>query len=327
VKIFGWQADFAGCAWYRILLPLAALREQGEHTRFGNTLKEEFWDYDVVIAQRTCLEGPTGIFQRMARSKGNRPKLVYEVDDDLLNLDQHNPSVEFFNNPQIQANIIANLQVADVVTVSTAPLAERLAQYNRNIHVVPNCIPAALLDWQHGYHVDRITVGWQGSATHTGDWARAANPIGRWFNQARQQGVPVEFHTVGSTPPSFPSVHPHRRTDWVGHDRFYHLLDWHFAVAPLAPTVFNTSKSDLRCLEANALGFPVVASDVVAYRESVQHGKTGFLVSDPKQWDKHLWTLTKSPQLRDEMAQAGREWAATRTVEGNAWRWLKAYQS
>ena len=325
MRIFGWQADFAGCAWYRIVLPLGALRQQGTQAEWGNKLLPRHGDCDVIVAQRTCKPGPTGLFQGMAQLPGKRPKLVYELDDDLLNLDPANPASEFYNDPQVQKNILANVRVADLVTVSTEPLAERMRKYNPNVAVLPNCIPADLLDWQPGHYNDRITIGWQGSPTHDGDWAAAALPIGRWFNGAKGRRLPLEFHTTGALPRTFPKLFPHRISPWVGHDTFYHSLDWHIAVAPLANTMFNNSKSDLRPLEAAALGFPVVASDVIAYRGFVEHGETGFLVSKPAEWGKYLGELASDPDLRGQMSKAARDLASTRTVEGNARRWLEAY--
>jgi len=325
-SIFGWMADNAGCAWYRLLLPLGELRRQGVDTRWGPELKEKDWEVDILIGQRVCLPGPTGIWQRLAKHKGKRPLLVIELDDDLLNVDRANRASEFYDNPYAKANLISNLQVADLVTVSTEPLAEAMRRYNPNVVVLPNCIPSQMLSWQPGCYSDRFTIGWQGSPTHDADWAAAADPVRRWFNRAKKAGLQVEMHTYGAVPETFPQVTPHRHTKWNPDiARYYPSLDWHVALAPLAPSIFNNSKSDLRVLEAGMLGFPVVGSNVVAYHDSIKHGANGFLVSQPSDWGKHLQALAQDPDLRQRMAQAGREFAATRTVEANAHRWLEAY--
>ena len=326
-SIFGWMADNAGCAWYRLMLPLGTMRQKyGLDTRFNSTLLEQDWECDVLIAQRTCLPGPTGIFQRLAKVRGKRPLLVMELDDDLLHVDRKNKSSEFFGIPEVQANLVSNIRVADLVTVSTEPLAEQIRKYNPNVAVLPNCIPAQMLQWQPGCYTNRFTIGWQGSPTHNQDWAAAAAPIQRWFNMAKKAGLNPEMHTMGATPSTFPEVHPHRHTKWNPDiAKYYPSLDWHVALAPLAPTLFNESKSDLRVLEAAMLGFPVVASDVVAYRDSVDHGNTGLLVSKASDWGKSLQMLAENPDLRVKMGEQGRQYAATRTVEANVHRWLEAY--
>lgn len=328
MKIFGWQADMAGCAWYRLVLPLGALRQQGYDAAWGRKLEPEHWEYDVVIAQRTCLPGPTGHLQRMSKHKGKRPLLVMELDDDLLHIDKGNKAAEgFFGNAEIKANLVANMRAVDLVTVSTEPLAEQVRKYNPNVEILPNCIPRGLLSWQPGCFTDRFTIGWQGSPTHDRDWQPAADPVRRWFNRAKAAGLGVEMHTIGSTPASFPQVFPHRASGWrESMDDYYRLMDWHVALAPLAPSVFNDSKSDIRVLEAAVLGFPVVASDVVAYRSTVKHGETGFLVSRPSDWGRYLQALAQDPDLRTGIAELARDQAATRTVEDQAHRWAQVYQ-
>lgn len=328
VKIFGWQADMAGCAWYRLVLPLGALRQQGHDAAWGRKLEEEHWEADVVIAQRTCLPGPTGHLQRMSKHKGKRPLLVMELDDDLLHIDKGNKTAEgFYGNAEIKTNLVANMRAVDLITVSTEPLAEQVRKYNPNVVVLPNCIPRGLLAWQPGCFTDRFTVGWQGSATHDRDWQPAADPVRRWFNQAKTAGLGVEMHTIGPTPASFPQIYPHRTSGWrESMDDYYRLMDWHVALAPLAPSVFNDSKSDIRVLEAAALGFPVVASAVTAYQDQVLHSETGFLVYRPTEWGKYLRILAADPELRLGMSQAARDHAASRVVEDSAHLWVQTYQ-
>lgn len=328
LRIFGWQADMAGCAWYRIILPLGQLRHAGlAETSWHGRLDEKDWESDILIAQRSCMEGPTSILQRMARSGSKRPFIVYELDDDLLAVAADNPASATYHNPEIRANIIANMRIADLITVSTEPLAERVAKYNPRVAVLPNCVPGDLLNWQPGRYTDRVTVGWQGSPTHTRDWKAAAEPVRRWFSRARDAGHKVEMHTMGGVPPTFPEVWPHRHTDWEKDiARYYLRLDWHLALAPLADTTFNTSKSDIRVVEAGALGFPVVASDVPAYRDSVIHGETGYLVHKPGDWGVALDALL-DPAHREWMAGNARRAAQARSIETNAHRWLEAYNA
>lgn len=327
MKIFGWQADMAGCAWYRLVLPLGALRQQGHDTTWARKLEEPHWESDVLIAQRTCLPGPTSHLQRMAKHKGKRPMLVMELDDDLLHIDKGNQAAEgFFGDATIRANLIANMQAVDLITVSTEPLAEQVRKYNPNVAILPNCIPRSLLAWHPGCFTDRFTVGWQGSKTHDRDWQPAAEPVRRWFNKAKRGGLNVEMHTVGPVPDSFPDVFPHRTTGWrQSMDEYYRMLDWHVALAPLVPTLFNNSKSDIRVLEAATLGFPVIASDVIAYRDSVIHGQTGFLVQNPSDWGRYLQALAADPQLRADMSEMAREAAQKRVIEDQAPAWVDVY--
>lgn len=327
VKIFGWTADHSGCGWYRVVLPLATLQGPGVEAWFAGKMPEEAWEADVVIAQRTCLPGPTEILQRMSKHKGKRPMIVFELDDDLWSIDSSNPAAdEFYAHPEVRGNLVANIKASDVVTVSTAPLADVVRKWNPNVVVLENCIPRELLSWQHGRYVDRLTIGWQGSATHDGDWKQVAAPVGRWFTAARKMNAPVEMHTIGQVPETFPDIYPHRQSPWSDRmDAYYRKIDWDVALAPLKRSPFNTSKSHLRVLEAAALGIPVLASNVAAYRDFVFHEQTGFLCDRPSDWPKYLDEMAHEPEMRRGMERNARALAAQHTIEGNIQKWAEVY--
>ena len=151
--------------------------------------------------------------------------------------------------------------------------------------------------------------------------------IERWFNKVAEDN-PLEFHTLGDIPSKFPEVVPHRHTPWMDSaERYYRIVDWHIALAPLADTTFNHSKSDLRVLEAAMLGIPTIASATDSYGRFIEHGVDGLLVRKPSDWGGLLSYLVEHPEEREEMGQRARLKAATRTVEATALDWLKAYQS
>lgn len=328
LKIFGWMADHSGCGWYRIILPLGTLREAGKvQTRFGGRMLEDDWDADIFVAQRTHRPGPSQVLQRLAKAP-NGPLVVYELDDDLLSVGSDNPAAKVFNEPDTRANIVTNIRAAHLVTVSTEPLAEKVAKFNPNVVVLPNCVFGEMLDWRHGGYADRFTIGWQGSPTHDRDWSEAARAVAAWFRRNRDVNPPVEMHTIGAVPKDFPQLHRHRHTPWSPDlPRYYMSIDWDVALAPLHGSTFNRSKSDIRVLEAAMLGIPVVASRVPAYERTIEAGEFGILASTPKEWQQALYALMTDPVAYRQMSDKARAYARTRTIEANADRWLEAYRS
>src|SRR3546814_13010934 len=92
------------------------------------------------------------------------------MDDDLWNVDPANErAYYFFRDQDIRRRLVENIRVAYAVTVSTPELAEEVFQQtgHGNIHVIPNAVPAWLLDHEaeRNHH-----VGWGGSPTHHGDF-------------------------------------------------------------------------------------------------------------------------------------------------------------
>lgn len=66
----------------------------------------------------------------------------------------------------------------------------------------------------------------------------------------------------------------------------------------------------LKPIEAMAGGIPVIASDVRALREIVEPGVTGALTvpEDPESWANCLEDVAYSPERRQKIGQAAREW-------------------
>jgi glycosyltransferase involved in cell wall biosynthesis len=324
-SVFGWQADTAGCGHYRIELPLAEYARRGGNATWGEVITPEALETaDVIIGQRVCLPGPTGVWQKLCAQ--GRSLMVYEIDDDLFSVDPSNHvAYPFFTKPEILANVVSNVTASDVVTVTTEPLAEVMRQYNPNVVVVPNRIPAWLLS--HNLHREAgRTIGWAGSATHAMDWEDAAPQVGRYLwrdSTARMHIIGGGlFQSMRNWPLDQVTI-----TKWVDSlDDYYRALDFDVALAPLRPHLFNRSKSALRPLEMAALGIPVIASSVGPYEQFVQHGRTGYLVSQSHEWMKYLRALDQDAGLRNEMATSARELASKHTVESNLPSWLNAWQ-
>ncbi|KND38491.1 glycosyltransferase family 4 protein [Streptomyces acidiscabies] len=321
-RIFGWGADEGGCRYYRIALPLNTLKANGYDTHHHTVKPTAHNTWNVIIGQRVANPGPSITWQSLA-SYGHL-KTVYEMDDDLFNVDASSTQAfQFFSQPAVQDRMRQNIAAAHCVTVSTEPLAERIRALNPNVHVCPNYIPAWLLDHTPPQRQDGIiTIGWGGSSTHNMDFAEAGTQLRRFLERNPQ----VEFHAMGTDYTSWMRL-PRDRcrfTPWLPDvETFFRAIDFHIAIAPLRPHVFNQSKSDVKVKEAAALGIPIVASDVGPYRSAVQHGVTGFLVRRDHEWAKYLRMLVEDEVMRKEMGQAAREWARTQTIEGNISVWEK----
>jgi hypothetical protein len=334
MKIFYWPASTTdGCWAYRIDMVAEALAARGHDvrvdTRVGAWARDEA---DVWIGQRVCMNPPTAMWQAAAES-GERP-LVLELDDDLFSIDpRQNRLADVFKDPQVRRNLEANIRVADLVTVSTEPLAKVMRRYNPNVAVLPNSVRRAVLDMplpkRRGKPVEeaggRVVIGWQGSATHVEDWKVMGSSIvdiitSQPWTFMRFLGT---FHPAGMTIGQFELL------PWTNDltEHYRRVARFDIGLAPLNGTLFNESKSALRFVEAAALGVPMVCSDVPAYRDVVEHGVTGFLARNPKQWREYVQALVDDPQLRVRIGDAAREAARAWTIEERVTLWEQAYGS
>lgn len=341
MRAFGWAADNAGCYHYRISEPLNALGADGWNVDHGTRFtgmpdgrvrpddprltgfaKQAAAELDVIIAQRTAQPGPTE-FWRLLNKAG--AFTVFEIDDDLFNIDSSNVhGFEFFNRPNIRGNLIINIGDASRVTVSTEPLADRMLQYNGDVRICPNAVPDWLLEiWPVRKNNGKVTIGWGGSPTHEMDFYQVEKPLRQLFRHRDD----IEFHCIGSNYADWMGIPQDscRFTPWVQSvPMFYRAIDYDIAIAPLRPHIFNRSKSYIKALECAALGIPVVASNIYPYTNFIKHGVTGYLVRYEHEWGTYLRRLIEDPQERAEMGANARKLAAGYTMSAMLPTWREA---
>lgn len=323
MKIAGWAADGNGCGYYRVGLPLYALKAMGHQTVATTLLDESAMSADIIVGQRVCNPSPSSLWQQFAREGRT---LVYELDDDLFAVERSNSAAyAFYKDFDVQRRIRENAAVASLVTVTGEPLAEVMRQYNDNVVVLPNCIDEKLLNLAES-KPEHLTIGWAGSSTHAGDFGVAKDSLLR----VSRDKIRPWFHFIGADYGSFLPRDQYTFTTFLEDIAMYYgaiARAFHVGIAPLAHNRFNTSKSAIKALEYGALGVPVVASAEAPYENFVVDGVTGFLAHNPEEWVRYLRDLIHDDALRELIGKQGREHAAEWTIQGNAHKWETAYQA
>lgn len=310
-----------GSGYYRFWLPYKQLIDRSFH-RFiipppGQfpTL-EQIMQLDVLAMQRPA--GIEGV--RMMEQLAGRVKVVYETDDDML---QVNPSgLPHLDDERMRETIRRCLRLADLVTVSSEPLASQVRRYNDNVRVLPNFIDEGLLNIVRPRR-PRLTLGWAGGPSHLVDMVTVAEPLTRVLERNPQ----VDMHFMGFD--YSPLVgRDCRLSGWKQNVwDYYNLIDFDIAVIPIADKPFNRSKTPIKALEMAALGIPVVASNLPPYSEFVADGKTGYLVSSATEWERRLDELIHDEAARAELGANAKEQARDWTIQDGWKLWNSAYEA
>jgi glycosyltransferase involved in cell wall biosynthesis len=341
VIVYVYPADEFGCGKYRLIWVSQALQKQGHDIRvvlpsmrtgIGGDIDRRTGrltdviippDADVIVMQRVSLRHLSDGIAKM-RDKG--VAVVVDMDDDLTKIDPNNPAFRAMHaktgDPRHNwGNAHRACLDATLVTVSTPALLKVYAPHGRGI-VLENCIPEHYLDIPH---VDRVSFGWAGQTqSHPFDLQvigpAAARLIREGFDYLgtgsdvglRQAlGADYDVETSGDTTVE---EWPHR------------IAEMGVGIAPLADTVFNAAKSHLKILEYMSLGLPWVASPRAEYLRLHRLTKVGLMAKTPADWYRKLRYMLTDELLRLDQSAAGREAAASLTIEGNAWRWLEAWE-
>ncbi len=306
----------SGCGVYRVTMPFDQLAKHGWNAQYGIGLPD--YDPGLIVGQRVDNPLIRPVWDSM---KANGFPLVYEIDDDPFSVDEVNwLAFPAFSRPEVLDFMRYCASTADLVTASTEPLAQIFREFNPNVTVIPNCIPAAMLTAKQPRH-EKLTIGWAGGASHSRDIAMIAQS---WRDVLDETGA--RGHFVGVEYLNLMRRRSFDYTPWVTTvAAYYRALDFDIGLAPIAPHPFGDSKSNLKCLEYAALGIPVVASDCLAYRDFVIDGVTGFLCSTQKQWRDAMLLLAHDSELREKMGALARERARAFTIEEHWVRWEQAY--
>ncbi len=322
--------------WYRMELPLRELdRASGDFevtfADAGDTghppqiTLPMLGGYDIIVAQRWNKHDGLEVWRR-ARTPYSR--LVYELDDDVFSVTPENwNAYRLYSRPDIRDAVAHAAEVADLVTVSTEPLAEVMREYNPNVAVLGNCVPG----WVTGLprtRRDRPRIGWAGGASHGVDIGLVAHPVRRFLQRfpgwdAQLNGTDYRDTIKAPQDRVFYAPWIQVNTDPEG---FYSGVDFDIALCPLHPTTFSRSKSAVKAIEAGARGIPVIATDCPAYTPVITHGVNGFIVKHEHEWLKYASLLAADNELRATMGEAARDMAREHLIE-NRWQdWGAAYR-
>jgi len=319
LRIKGLTRQDEGGGYYRINQPLGELAKHGHQvTVERGTTAAQAGDAEVIVGQ--VIAGVNKWWRRLARYA----KLVYELDDDPFEVEPINPAYVHYSPPWVHDSITHCLQVADLITVSTEPLAERMAKINPNVVVLKNRIDEHMLSMVRPRR-DKLTIGWAGGESHTADIKEMAYGL----QKTLQRHPEVSGHFIGA---DFRHLvgkpgQPFRFTPWcVKTTDYYKLIDFDIGLAPLRSTRFAETKSHIKALEYGALGIPVIASDAAPYRDFVIDGVTGFLVRREHEWAVRLRELINDEAMRTEMGVKAKEVAADWTIQKGWPEWQAAYE-
>lgn len=330
------------CTYIRLLCPLSHPALAGTVDLTHGT-SESIPDCDLLVVERHTLwpyeRQLDGFTRVLARCSQRGVPVVYELDDNLLDLHRAEPW-EVYPGPFLRGVVAFLTRQADGVIVSTPALAERVAHLRSGVLVVPNALDERLFGPALGpaeARASTVTVGYMGTLTHEADLRMVLAPLRALL---RRHAGRVRFELVGGGAEErvaslfeglpFRRLHPRHEDPYPKFVPWMRRhLRWDVAIAPLEDNAFTRCKSDLKYLDYAALGIPGVFSDVRPYRSAVRHRETGLLAAnEPKAWADALEEIVSDGDLRSRLAAAATaDVHGTRMLATNATRWRDALET
>jgi glycosyltransferase involved in cell wall biosynthesis len=335
--LFVGMGSAAQC-WYRCALPARALGADwvggaGEPDAIefytGQAKRRlrdihDFGEYEIVVLQ---LAHGRGWLRAIRDLQAAGVKVLYEIDDyvhGVAKAKSHAYAKSF--DKAMLADIELVMRGCDAIICSTDYIASRYRGLNDDIRVCQNGIDLGRYALTRRPR-EMVTIGWAGGTGHRPallPWLRELQGI----MDARPQ---TRFMTVGDHGYVKPFVERFGaeralQIGWTPIEIYpAAMANFDIALAPATNSGFFRGKSDLRFLEAAALGIPVVA-DPLLY-PTIEHGVTGLHASTPAEARAAITTLIDDPALRERIGSAARDYVrAHRTSAAVAPQWTAAFE-
>ena len=170
--------------------------------------------------------------------------------------------------------------------------------------IIPTCIDMEL-HRAKTYDADTgrpVVLGWTGLSDNLGYLDRIAPVI-----RALADKYPLELMISTAKAYAYPDIAIRNRV-WTMSEEIDYLMEADIGLMPLEDTPRARGKCAFKALQYMGVGTPVVLSPVGMNREVVEDGVTGFLADSPAEWHDKLERLITSPELRERMGRAARQY-------------------
>lgn len=227
----------------------------------------------------------------------NGLKIIWEVDDLIgppKDLPDYNKAKENFVTPNLLETAKRIVVECDEVTVVSKRMAEHYKQWfgYEKISVIPNYMDR---NWADGYYDPnkvmmsydknrkRPRVGYAGAPLHFDVAGRngGIDDFSHVVEEIIKRVDDYQFVMFGGYPKALDplvrsgKIEYHPWTNLSQYMRTLDSLDLNVTIAPLHNNPFSASKSNIKLLEAGALGIPCICQDIEAYEDSPWKFSTG----------------------------------------------------
>jgi tetratricopeptide (TPR) repeat protein len=267
---------------------------------------------DVLVVNGVC--SPDLLPLIVARKQARR-LTVFEINDDVQQIQPSNPLAGFFSQPD-NLRLFRRLALsADAVQYSVPELERLYGSLNRRGRVFLNQVvappPLRTPDANAG-----VSVGWGGSAGHLEDMAEVAPAL-----IAFVQGAPTVTlclmcsDRIWNLFDALPSDRK-RRTPIGSIDDYYAFVaGLDIGIAPNRDAGFNRARSDVKFLEYAGWGAVPVVQRLAPYLTSVKHGDNGFLYDTTEQLIATLTRLAADASERQRVRERAHAYVAGARIQ------------
>jgi glycosyltransferase involved in cell wall biosynthesis len=293
------------CGYIRLVAPFFNLSEKTNNIRISLA---DFSNYsyinnvDMIVCQRHVARNFQSSENLLNHCQKNKIKLLYDLDDDLINIPEDHSEFHFLN--RLSGIVLKFLREADAVWVSTKGLKEKLKHIRQDITIMPNKHDDRI--WkkkQRDVSCNEVRLVYMGTPTHDEEY-EFLEIVGKQLYSKYKDQITIDI--VGATTKQFLPA-PFRRIvpdnpdgTYPGFVEWFTGQSWDIGLAPLMDNEFNKSKSAIKLMDYAALELTIIASKHLEYFEAFgsEHA-VHYVDNNTNEWFRDLCILIDNEKIRN----------------------------
>src|SRR5487761_276053 len=250
-------------------------------------------DFDAIICEQEAFPYLPAACEDYVRRRC--PRFFVDYDDAAY--------VRYKRWPFLRNKIARIMAEANGVVVGSPYLAQYARQFNPRVTIIPTVVDLAKYPQRpRAKDSGVIRVAWIGTPVT----AKLLIPLVPTLQRLQQEYKGLEFRFIGAGQAGHFDGLSTETPEWSEEQETKLLADCDLGIMPLHDDEFTRGKCGLKLIQYMACSLPVVASPVGVNREIVEHGRNGFLASDPAEWRTAFRCLIEDSELRKNMGRAAR---------------------
>jgi len=323
--------------YYRCLLPAMAMGADwcgimGEPPRIGvatsmiangTEMPNLLEDYDIVVLQQPAGEGWIRTIEAM-QERG--VKVIFEIDDYLHGIKEvkSHDYAKGFDAAHLR-RIEEAMAACDALIASTPYLKKKYRKMNPNAFVCQNGIDPDRYNFERPSR-DTVNIGWAGATGHleaVQPWFATAGAIMRARPDTRFVSIGEPYALAFQKELGEDRALP---VPWAAIEQYPAAMTmFDIALAPGGQGGWWRGKSDLRWLEAGALGIPAIVNPSI-YPEG-HNGQTCMTATSQQQVAEALLALVDNAELREEIGQRAKDYIREkRSIKAVVSQWERVFE-
>ena len=300
-RFLNYYADYSGCGHWRMIWPEQVMNAHNKACVHGTTVMngDERYYYMAkgVRIQRQATPQQLEFVKYLRKlADKNNFRLIYEIDDIMFREDipGYNKYKSAFDGDDIRKSSCEIMTMCDEITVTCPFMRDYYKEKsgNPNVTIIPNFMPKFWLgnrsdlartmqSFEKNKRKPRILYAGSGAHFDVDNRVKQKDDFYHVNEVIARTVDKYQWVFLGAFPLSLKPLveagkiefHPWTRLYEYGQKLFD--LNVNMIVAPLQDNIFNRSKSDLKYIEACALGLPIACQDMSTYENAPIKFKTG----------------------------------------------------